>query len=84
MTYVLGNYYDLYKITKSEINIIKRIRNLFAIKTENKATKDRIIRDIRTLLKEEDNYFRPIKAGNVWNNNYIEYKSNGIKIKRYQ
>ena len=29
-------------------NIIKNTRNLFSLKTENEAIKDRIIRDIRT------------------------------------
>ena len=44
-----------------------------------KAIKDKIIRDIRTLLgqgKEED-YYEPKRVSNFWNNNYIEYESNG-------
>ena len=38
--------------------------------------KDRMIREIRTLF-EEDYYYKPIKAGNFSNSNYIKYESNG-------
>ena len=38
------------KNTKTiEGNIIKNTRNLFSLKTENEAIKDRIIRDIKNL-----------------------------------
>ena len=37
---------------QSEENIIKSIRNIFKLKKENEAIKDRIIRDIRTLFKK--------------------------------
>ena len=43
--------------------------------------KDKIIRDIKTLFEEEDDYDKPIRVGNFWNNNYIEYESNGDKNK---
>ena len=56
-------------------------RNLFRPKKENEAIKDKIIRDIKTLFKEEDDYCKPIKEGNFWNNNYIEYESNSDKNK---
>ena len=42
--------------------------------------KDRIIRDIKTLFKQED-YYKPVIAGHLWNNNYIKYESNGDKNK---
>ena len=50
--------------------------------------KDRIIRDTRTLFKREDDYCKPIRVGNCWNNNYIEYESSGnrnknLSIKEY-
>ena len=42
--------------------------------------KDRIIRDIRTLFgKEEENYYKPERVNNFWNNDYIEYEINGDK-----
>ena len=69
---------------QSEDNAIKSIRNRFKLKKENEAIKDRIIRDIRTLFKQEDDYYKPIKVCNFWNNNYIEYESSGDRNKSYQ
>ena len=69
---------------QSEDNAIKSIRNRFKLKKENEAIKDRIIRDIRTLFKQEDDYYKPIKVRNFWNNNYIEYESSGDRNKSYQ
>ena len=40
--------------------------------------KNRIIKDIRTLFEQED-YYKPKRVSNFWNNNYIEYESNGDK-----
>ena len=58
---------------QSEENIIKSIRNIFKLKIENVAIKERIIGDVRTLLKQENGYYKPIRVGNFWNKNYIEY-----------
>ena len=65
-------------------NIIKDIRNLFRLKKWKKETNDatviksRIIRDIRNLLEyEEEDYYKPVRAGYFCSNNYIEYKSKG-------
>ena len=66
---------------QSEENIIKSIRNLLILKKENKEIKDRIIRDIRTLFEQEDDYYKLIRVGNFWNNNYIEYESNSDRNK---
>ena len=41
--------------------------------------RDRIIRDIRTLLEQEEDYYKLKRVSNFWNNNYIEYESNGDK-----
>ena len=57
--------------TKSEENITKSIRNLFILKKGNKEINDKIIRDI-TLFEQEGDYYKPIRVGNIWNNNYIE------------
>ena len=54
---------------KSEENIIKSIRNLLELKKENEAIKDIIIKDIRNLFKQEDNFYKPIRVANSWNNN---------------
>ena len=67
---------------QSEENLIKSIRNLFELKTENKAMKDRIIRDIRTFFEQQGQKdYKPIRVDNFWNNSYIEYESNGDKNK---
>ena len=34
-----------------------------------------MIRDIRDLFEHEEDYCKPIKVNNFWNNNYIECKS---------
>ena len=49
---------------QSEENIIKSIKNLFKLKKENEAIKNRIIRDIRTLFEQEIYYYIPIRVGN--------------------
>ena len=65
------------KIQKqSEDNIFNNIRNLFRLKQENEAIKDRIIRDIKNLFEQEEDYYKPARAGNFYTNNYIEYQSN--------
>ena len=58
---------------QSEENIIKSIRNIFKLKIENVAIKERIIGDVRTLLKQENAYYKPIRVGNFRNKNYIKY-----------
>ena len=73
---------------QSEDNIIKSISNLFKLKKEYESIKDRIITDIRTLFKQEDDYYKPIRVGNFWNNNYVEHESSGdrnenLSVKEY-
>ena len=60
-----------------EDNIIKDVRNLFRLKKENEGIKDRILRDIRNLFEQEkEDYYKPVRAGNFWSRNDIEYESN--------
>ena len=59
-----------------KINIFTSMRNGFKIKKENKA-----IRDISTLFEKQDDCYKPKRVDNYWNNNYIEYESNGDKNK---
>ena len=71
-----------------EENMTKSIRKLFKLKKENKAIKDRTIRDIKTLLEEEDDYYKPTRLGDFWNNNYMEYESDSnenknLSVKEY-
>ena len=52
------------------------------MKKENEAIKDRIIRDTRNLCEHEGEvYYKPVRIGNFWSNNYIEYESNGDRNK---
>ena len=43
--------------------------------------KDKIIRDIKTFFEEENDYHKPMKVDNFWNNNFIKYESNSDKNK---
>ena len=80
--YGRGNRPNKIKIQKqSEDNRIKIIKNLFNFKKENEAIKGRITGDIRKHFEQEDDYYKPISVVNFWNNNYIEYKSNGDRSK---
>ena len=67
------------KKKSEEGNIVKNIRNLF--KPKNEAIKGRIIREIKTLFEQENHYYKPIRVGNVWNNNNIEDEINGDRNK---
>ena len=47
-----------------------------------KVIKDRILKDIRNLFEhEEKGYYKPVRVGNFWSNNYMEYKSNDDRNK---
>ena len=55
--------------TKKEQNYtaIKQIRNLFKQEKETKATKDRILTDIKNFFeheKEEENCYKPVRVSN--------------------
>ena len=56
------------------------------MKKENEAIKDRIIRDIRN-LSEHEKEDKPVRVGNFWSRNYIEYENNyrnkTLSIKEY-
>ena len=51
------------------------------MKKENQTIKDKIIRDIKTFFEEENDYHKPMKVDNFWNNNFIKYESNSDKNK---
>ena len=40
------------------------------------------LRDIRSILDSKEDYYEPIKINNAFNDNYIEYESNGDKDKQ--
>ena len=69
---------------QSEANLINNIRNPFMLKKikkirkfEDRIIKDRIIRDIRMLFEEEEDYYKPKIVSNFLNNIYIKFESNG-------
>ena len=63
----------------------KDIRNLFRLKKESEAIKDKIVRDIRNLLEhEEEDYYKPVRVINFWKAVIINMKVMVIEIKLYQ
>ena len=61
------------------------IRNIFRFKKNYKVIKNRIFRHIRNLFDhEEENYYKPVKASNFWNSNYIDMKVKVTEIKYRQ
>ena len=57
-------------------------RNLLKEEKKENAIKDRVLREIRTLFEsDEKDYYKPIRTGNAFSNNYVEYESNADKDK---
>ena len=78
----IGNLFRL----KNQQNdtAIKEIRNLLFRIKKNEGIKYIVPRSIKKLSeykKEKENYYKPVKVNTFWNNNYIDYKSNGDKNK---
>ena len=74
------------KTKKIEDNIIKDVRNIYRMKKEIDDTavkdtgypftlKNKMKQNFRNLFEHEEDYHKPVRAGNFWSNNYIEYKS---------
>ena len=81
------NLYDLGKKPRNwkyKNKIIRNIRNLFNLKKENEAIKDKIMRDFKTLFEQEEDFYKPVRVGNFWSYNYIEYGSNGNRNKNWK
>ena len=58
--------------------------NILRLKKENETIKNKIVRDIINLFELENgeqDYYKIIRVGILWNNNYIEYESKGDKKK---
>ena len=51
---------------------------------KKKKIKARVNKDIRKIIESEEVFFKPVRVCNFWNNNYIEYESNGDEKKLYQ
>ena len=57
----------------------KKERNYRKKEINIRLIKDRIIVDIGALFEQQEDYYKPKRVSNFWNNNYIEYESNGDK-----
>ena len=71
---------------KSEEDLINSIRNPFILKREKKEKKeikDRIIRDIRTLFEEEEDYYKAKRVNNSGIMIILNMKVIVIVIKTY-
>ena len=78
----IGNLFRLKK--QQNDTAIKEIRNLLFRMKKKKGIKYIVLRTIKKLSeykKEKENYYKPVKVNTFWNNNYIDYKSNGDKNK---
>ena len=70
------------KIKKqSEDKIIKKLRHSFKLKKENEPINGRIIREIKTIFEQEEDYHKLTRIDNFWTSNYIEYESNSDRNK---
>ena len=43
---------------------------------------EQLVEDGSTLFEQEGDYWKPVRVGNFWNNNYINYESNGDRNKK--
>ena len=58
------------------------VRNLFKEENKDNVIKDRILREVRILFEsDEKDYYKTIRIGNAFRNNYVEYESNADKGK---
>ena len=48
---------------------------------KKEAIKDKIIRDIKNLFEQKEDYYKPVRVVNFCSNNYIEHESNGDRNK---
>ena len=77
------------KIKKVEDNIIKDVRNVFRLQKDGNGTTIKKKKRRRLLIinknKEEDNkeedYYKQVREGSFWSDNYIEYESDGDRNK---
>ena len=70
---IINDIWRLFETKKEKEDKKKQKQN------EKKIIRDKIIRYIKTLLEQEEDYYKPERVRNSWNNNYIKYESNGNK-----
>ena len=71
---------DIWKLFETEKEKKER-KKLQKKELNERLIKDRIITDIRTLVEQEkeEDYYKPKRVDNFWDNNYIDYGSKGDK-----
>ena len=73
---------------QSPDKIIKTIRNFFKLGKKIKAIKENRIGDIKKLFKQKEDYYKPVKVSNFWENNYIgneskEDRNENLSLNKY-
>ena len=80
---------NLIRLKKEKDNSIKNdvlwdIKILIKLKKEkkNNSIKNEVLRDLRTLSEsDKEDYYEPVRISNAFDDNFIEYESNGHKHK---
>ena len=68
---------DIWKLFETQKEKEERKESEKKKKQNERIIKNKIIRDIKTRFEqEEENYYKPKRASNFWNKNYVEYESN--------
>ena len=89
-TFKLFFFQDLFKLgepNKKKDNDIddtkcRGLRNIrYRYEPEKHGNKEEVLRVIRTLFEREEDYYKPVKIGNAFDHNFIEYERHGDKDK---
>ena len=62
------------------IRVKDQIMNLFKTKEYSKPEREKKQSE-ENVIKQKDDYYKPKRKGNFWNNNYIEYESSNDRNK---
>ena len=79
---IIKDVKNLFRLKKEKGNkVIENIRNLFSLKKENEAIKGKIIWDIKTIFKREEDHYKRKSVNSFWNYNDIKFEINGDRNK---
>ena len=79
---IIKDVKNLFRLKKEKGNkVIENIRNLFRLKKENEAIKGKIIWDIKTIFKREEDHYKRKSVNSFWNYNDIKFEINGDRNK---
>ena len=75
---------DIWKLFETQKEKEERKESEKKKKQNERIIKNKIIRDIKTRFEqEEENYYKPKRASNFWNNNYVEYGDSDLSLNVY-